>query len=518
MANKQEGWRYRAPERPAQRPNASRKVRRPASSAKKATATPSVRQASAQAPRGPQRAQRPASSGGQAPAASSQQQSKRPRKRRSDPLLFGMVALFCVALVALAVFWTKDLLTLPSVPAAGDDVSAASTSGTDSPAQPQGDLGSCVFRSGGDMLPQTIQETLEAWFVTTHNAAARLEAPDLTGLYASTQSGREAQLLDKASVSFISQVRAMQPVDLTVTSFEIGLTVEECAPTDNGGYFVALREDDQMQFACLNGRTSSSCGILNEFTFTADGKIAFHEKSEDGFNLVRDVYQEQSASSMEAAVQQTVDQLVAAARSDLDKLDAQRAEYLADPAAQQSDLSYEMPYDRQAAVDYARQWVGLTAIARNPEWGVYDDYGGNCNNFTSQCLYAGGIPMDVYGYDTQQWKWYSDYLNSYSEARGRSTSWSGVDEFYTYVTENGGYGLVAQPDANLYTAQPGDVIQYGADGEWKHSVLVTEVVLDDDGQPIDFLIASNTTDRIDWPMRAYAYADIRLIQILGYNN
>lgn len=130
----------------------------------------------------------------------------------------------------------------------------------------------------------------------------------------------------------------------------------------------------------------------------------------------------------------------------------------------------------------------------------------------------GGIPMDIYGYDTQQWKWYSDVPNSYSEARGRSSSWSGVDEFYTYVNENSGYGLVAEADGNLYAAQPGDVLQYGADGEWKHSVLVTEVVNDASGRPVEFLIASNTTDRIDWPMSAYAYADVRLIHVLGYNN
>ena len=83
----------------------------------------------------------------------------------------------------------------------------------------------------------------------------------------------------------------------------------------------------------------------------------------------------------------------------------------------------------------------------------------------------------------------------------------GADPFYT-----------APSDAELQAAQPGDVLQYGADGEWKHSVLVTEVVNDANGQPVEFLIASNTTDRIDWPMSAYAYADVRLIHVLGYNN
>ena len=47
-------------------------------------------------------------------------------------------------------------------------------------------------------------------------------------------------------------------------------------------------------------------------------------------------------------------------------------------------------YDRQAAVAYAKQWV----TDRNDEWPDYSMSGGNCQNFVSQCLLAGGIPMD----------------------------------------------------------------------------------------------------------------------------
>lgn len=430
------------------------------------------------------------------------------RKRRPTLLPWAVAALLSCFVLTFTYFWANRQ-ALP----AGTDVSGMLTETEPAPAQT---IGSCVFRSGEDALPQAVQTTLNEWFVRCYNASARLEAPDLDDLYGQSAAAQEACLLDETSVDFISQVRAMQPVDLTMTDFTIGLTVEDCT-WEGDGCTVTLQEDDQIQFSFLNGRTSSSCGIENTFTFSADGKILSHEKTEDGFNLVRDVYSRQSSSG-ETAVKSTLSELLTAAQSDVDKLAEQRQAYLADPDAQSSGLSFDTAYDRQAAVDYARQWVGLTAMTRNPQWGVYDDYGGNCNNFTSQCLYAGGIPMDIYGYDNQQWKWYSDVPNTYSEARGRSSSWSGVDEFYTYVNENSGYGLVAQADANLYTAQPGDVLQYGADGEWKHSVLVTEVIQDENGQPVDFLIASNTTDRIDWPMSAYAYADVRLIHILGYNN
>ena len=430
------------------------------------------------------------------------------RRRRSSLLPWALAALVSCLILGFTWVWSVG----QTIPAGAD----ASTPASQAEPAPAPSVGECVFRSGGDELPREVQDTLTEWFVRCYDAAARLEAPELDDLYGPGAAAQEACLLDEASVDFISRVRAMQPVDLTMTGFTIGLTVEETS-WEGETITVSLQEDDQIQFAFLNGRTSSSCGIENTFTFSADGKILAHEKTEDGFNLVRDVYSRQSSGG-ESTIQSTLSQMMSAAKADVDKLASQRQQYLADPSGQSSLQTCDMDYDRQAAVAYARQWVGLTAMTRNPKWGIYDDYGGNCNNFTSQCLYAGGIPMDIYGYDTQQWKWYSDVPNSYSEARGRSSSWSGVDEFYTYVNENSGYGLVAEADGNLYTAQPGDVLQYGADGEWKHSVLVTEVVNDANGQPVEFLIASNTTDRIDWPMSAYAYADVRLIHVLGYNN
>ena len=51
-----------------------------------------------------------------------------------------------------------------------------------------------------------------------------------------------------------------------------------------------------------------------------------------------------------------------------------------------------------------------------------------------------------------------------------------------------------------------------------HRVIVTKVIYDDDGNVADLLINSNTTDRVDYPMSAYGYTDIRLIKIIGYND
>ena len=56
-----------------------------------------------------------------------------------------------------------------------------------------------------------------------------------------------------------------------------------------------------------------------------------------------------------------------------------------------------IPYDRRAAVAYAHQW----AYGRNPDFYDYEEIGGDCTNFASQCLYAGTGVMNfdpVYGW------------------------------------------------------------------------------------------------------------------------
>ena len=70
------------------------------------------------------------------------------------------------------------------------------------------------------------------------------------------------------------------------------------------------------------------------------------------------------------------------------------------------------PYDRQAAVEYAHRW----AYHRNPDFYNFDELGGDCTNFASQCLYAGAGVMNY----TPTFGWY------YISADDRSPSWTGV--------------------------------------------------------------------------------------------
>ena len=68
-------------------------------------------------------------------------------------------------------------------------------------------------------------------------------------------------------------------------------------------------------------------------------------------------------------------------------------------------------YDREAATSYAVKW----ALLRNPDFYSFDNLGGDCTSFASQCLYAGCGVMNY----TPISGWY------YKSAGDRTAAWTG---------------------------------------------------------------------------------------------
>ena len=126
--------------------------------------------------------------------------------------------------------------------------------------------------------------------------------------------------------------------------------------------------------------------------------------------------------------------------------------------------------------------------------------------------------MDLSGDIYHQWKWYGDDISGYSTAYGRTMSWTGVEFFWQYCNENTGRGLVAECGGNIYSGRPGDILQYVDNNVGVHSVIISKVIYDEKGNVLDYLINSNTTDKVDCPMSTYGYTDFRLIRIIGWNN
>jgi len=157
-------------------------------------------------------------------------------------------------------------------------------------------------------------------------------------------------------------------------------------------------------------------------------------------------------------------------------------------------------YNRQAAVAYAHRW----AFARNPLFYDFSDLGGDCTNFISQCLYAGGGVMNLNHNPALAW--------FYLRPNNRSASWTGVPFLYHFLIHNKGPGPWAI-HAPLAQAEAGDVIQLFFNGEdYGHSLFVVEVAGPD---PYNIYIATHTYDSDFRPLSSYGYAEARLLHIEG---
>ena len=154
----------------------------------------------------------------------------------------------------------------------------------------------------------------------------------------------------------------------------------------------------------------------------------------------------------------------------------------------------EVPYDRIAAVAYARRW----ALGRNSAYYDFEKLGGDCTNFASQCIYAGAGIMNY----TPVTGWY------YRSADSRTASWTGVEYLYNFLVNNAGVGPYARV-VPMVEAQPGDIVQLGDEGgDYYHSPVITAV------RP-RILVAAHTFDALDRPLSTYTFSQARFLHIDG---
>ena len=158
------------------------------------------------------------------------------------------------------------------------------------------------------------------------------------------------------------------------------------------------------------------------------------------------------------------------------------------------------PYDRQAAVDYAHRW----AYYRNPNFYNFDELGGDCTNFASQCLYAGAGVMDY----TPTFGWY--YNSQYS----RAPAWTGVPFFYNFLTRKKESPGPVGVEVSMGEVQPGDFVQLRfVSGPFAHNPVI--VMADSPTSLDDILVAAHSENSDYRPLSTYPIAQVRFLHILG---
>lgn len=153
-------------------------------------------------------------------------------------------------------------------------------------------------------------------------------------------------------------------------------------------------------------------------------------------------------------------------------------------------------YDRNKAVDYAKEW----ALSRNPRYYNFHGIGGDCTNFASQCIYAGAGVMNY----TRDYGWY------YISPDNRAAAWSGVQYLYRFLTTNRGVGPTGI-SVTIDEIQLGDVIFLFNGERLYHTVVVTGF---DGDIP---LICAHTNDSYMRRLDTYNYVSVYPVHIEKVN-
>lgn len=151
------------------------------------------------------------------------------------------------------------------------------------------------------------------------------------------------------------------------------------------------------------------------------------------------------------------------------------------------ERNYPQKYDYVSAVNYARKY----AIVSNPAFINYDNKGGDCTNFVSQCLHAGGMPYN------STWKPYTN-------------AWLRVNELYYYLIRRG----LSKDDTSSGVYDIGSVIQFYTNKKnyFSHSGIITSSLSNG-----DYLYCCHSYNKKDFPLSEVfpMYFDkIRILKIV----
>ncbi|MEG0014344.1 MAG: amidase domain-containing protein [Cellulosilyticaceae bacterium] len=171
-------------------------------------------------------------------------------------------------------------------------------------------------------------------------------------------------------------------------------------------------------------------------------------------------------------------------------------------------------YNPALAIAYANQY----AFTYNP---IYPDYadvepGGDCANFISQCIHAGGMPMIGYNANDALRNWFcrSDYLWAIEKI---SKSWRGAYYFYIYWSihakasrefSNDALTLPVLHQELLAYAAPGDAISLiHESGTIYHTLLIMDVTSE------DIICAAHTNNTVSTPLTHYNPYRLKIYQL-----
>ena len=138
------------------------------------------------------------------------------------------------------------------------------------------------------------------------------------------------------------------------------------------------------------------------------------------------------------------------------------------------------PFRRHDARDYALKWA-LRRNPENPDFSGRRGGGGDCANFVSQSLYAGGCPRDP-----------RDWWAGQSSA---TIAWNRASHLRHHIST-----LLWATRCDRNELWLGDIVFGLIDGDVVHAMIVTDVKAPRPGSRHQVYICGHTTDRLNYDL------------------
>lgn len=243
------------------------------------------------------------------------------------------------------------------------------------------ETGSFLYEEGLRQRLSSEQERLLLSYMDCYYASmARLSVVDVSGLFAG-----DAQLQargNQAVWEYQIGVRSAQLTDLSLAAYRYTLTCIQIEEQE-GAVRVEALEDSVQNFSAHPQVNSEVYGCHHIFTMKESAgawKLTGHTQWNSLY-----IYMTGSGNDVDTPPGE-FDDLYPLRREELLSAAEEAISRRISQNTAAPELSAEHAYDRAAAVAYAHQW----ADGRNHLWPDYTRYGGNCQNYVSQCLLAGG--------------------------------------------------------------------------------------------------------------------------------
>lgn len=287
--------------------------------------------------------------------------------------------------------------------------------------------------------------------------------------------------LDYLYLNALINYRKIQLTDLKFQTISNNINIESITENNNI-YDVELTNSSKLIYNCMDGDISEVMEF-HDLTIKKNGNdfIVLYDNNYDEYRQDLGITKNADIKKVKSTISELLSKTKISVQEEKETLKKAKLQAQTTPIKEISDTEQivniskvstqstkftKHSYNREKAKNYALEYV----LSPNPKYTNYETMGGNCTNFTSQCLYAGGIVQDKVG----NYTWYYT-------SKSKSASWKSANSFRTYYKNNIGSATVKGLNAKtcfLAKTRLGDLVQIVNSNKASHTMFISGYLAD----------------------------------------